>query len=189
MNLEEKDARIVSGYCFVGEDDAELARQEEKKVAYLEKYMDYSMPEKVLKVYRKAVDERIFKTPLGYDYLRKMQEFLINSPEIDNSEVPPIRFYVNFHPVAKKERKLISESGEPQKSQENKKPFLVSVIINVALTVAVAAMFVIALKSESPNIINYENALINKYSAWEQEISAREQAVRERELELKVREN
>ena len=32
-------------------------------------------------------------------------------------------------------------------------------------------MFAIALTSDEPNILNYERALVNKYSAWEQELT------------------
>ena len=45
-------------------------------------------------------------------------------------------------------------------------------------------MFVITIKSDNPNILNYETALQNRYSAWEQELNDREKAIKEKELEL-----
>jgi hypothetical protein len=47
-------------------------------------------------------------------------------------------------------------------------------------------MFYITLKSDNPNILNYENSLVNKYAAWEQELKEREQDIRAREIELDV---
>lgn len=40
---------------------------------------------------------------------------------------------------------------------------------------------------EFTNILNYENAILNKYAAWEQELTAREQAVREKEQESGIK--
>ena len=65
--------------------------------------------------------------------------------------------------------------------------FVISVILNIALVVAVCAMFGIASKSDNPNIINYENAVVNKYASWEQELSEREQVIREKERELGIK--
>ena len=59
--------------------------------------------------------------------------------------------------------------------------------MNIALIAAVIAMFVITLKSDQPNILNYETALINRYSEWEEELSVRENALREKERELKLK--
>ena len=42
------------------------------------------------------------------------------------------------------------------------------------------------MKSENPNILNYEQNLINKYAQWEQELSERESIIREKERELNI---
>lgn len=186
MEQKKPDARIVSGYCFAGEDDAELAKQEVKKIAYLEKHMDYTMPDKILQVYKKSIEERIFKTPVGYEYLKNMQEFLLESENIDNREIEPIRLYVNFQPRMRKNTSPVQNRIQAPAEKRKLRPLSISIALNIALAIAVCAMFVIALKSDNPNILNYENALTNKYSAWEQELSEREQAVRERERELNL---
>ena len=61
-----------------------------------------------------------------------------------------------------------------------------AVVLNVLLAICVLAMFIIALKGETPNIINYKNNIINQYSSWEQELTERENAVREKERELNI---
>ena len=53
--------------------------------------------------------------------------------------------------------------------------------ISIALAVCVIAMFAIQMSVGSPNILNYENKIIDKYAQWEQQLEEREAAVRERE--------
>lgn len=188
MKEENQDSRVVRGYGFVGEDDAELARQEEKKIAYLEKHMDYSMPDMVLQIYQKSIDERIFKTPVGYEYLKEMQKYLLSSEEINNEEIPPIRLMVNFQPRVRRNTHPARNRVQPP---EPKRKILlpISLLLNFALIIAVGAMFAIALKSDEPNVLNYETAITNKYAEWEQELTQREKAVREKERELKIETN
>ena len=50
----------------------------------------------------------------------------------------------------------------------------------------IGVMFVMALRSDVPNIINYRTAITNEYASWEQELSEREAKVREREKELDI---
>ena len=57
---------------------------------------------------------------------------------------------------------------------------------NVFLALLVAGMFFVAMTGNNPNILNYQNAVLNKYAAWEQELTEREQAVREKEQELGI---
>mgnify|MGYP001095067509 CR=1 FL=1 len=66
--------------------------------------------------------------------------------------------------------------------------FTISVILNVMLAFAIAAMFFISYVSDQPNIVNYERAITDKYASWEQELTQREEAVREKERELKLSE-
>ena len=54
------------------------------------------------------------------------------------------------------------------------------------MVVMIIAMFVIALESDHPNIINYRREVVNEYSEWEQELTEREQAVRAAEREVGI---
>ena len=65
---------------------------------------------------------------------------------------------------------------------------IISVVINVMLTAAVIAMFYIAMTSDNPNSLNYENNLQNKYAQWEQELTERENVLREKERNLMIEE-
>ena len=41
--------------------------------------MDYRNPQMMLMVYKKAIENRIFKTPVGYEYLKQLQTTLKQS--------------------------------------------------------------------------------------------------------------
>ena len=59
-------------------------------------------------------------------------------------------------------------------------------LAEMLLVIAIIAMLVITLSSDQPNILNYETALQNRYSTWEQELTERERAVREKEDSLGI---
>lgn len=83
----EQTERMVEGYLFMNEEDAELARQEKKKIEYLKQHINYSSTEGVLRIYKKALAERIFKTPVGHDFLKAMREQLLQSGQIGRAHV------------------------------------------------------------------------------------------------------
>ena len=64
--------------------------------------------------------------------------------------------------------------------------YKISLIVNIILVIMVIAMFVITLKAENPNMINYRTAILNQYSEWEQELNEREATIKARELELGI---
>ena len=179
---------IVDGFSFYTAQDAELALQEQKKIAYLEAHMDYHNPESILKIYQKALRERIFKTPLGVMYLKQLQQFLEQQENINPEEIPPIALYAIYDEQIRKNATPARQRVQPPDKKEKSNALTISVTLNVALVIAIIAMFVITLNSGQPNILNYEKNLVNKYAAWEQELTEREQAVREKELELHLQE-
>ena len=66
MNSEER--LTVDSYLFMNDADVKVAEEEKKKIEYLETKIDYNNIEVTLKIYEKAIKEKIFKTPIGYDY-------------------------------------------------------------------------------------------------------------------------
>ncbi len=189
MGEKKQDIRLVDGYLFDGENDANLARQEKKKIEYLEQHMDYRVPSNVLLVYQKAINERIFKTPIGYEYLKHMQNYLVQTEEIPNEAIIPIKLYVNFEPKIRTNANPSRSRVVPSK-EKGKMPVLgISLFLNAALIIAVFAMFVITAKSDYPNILNYETTLVNKYANWEQDLSQREKKIREEERKYKILNN
>ncbi len=182
---ETKKEYIVDGFLFLSEEDAAAAREELKKARYLERHLDYQGADMILQLYRKALNERTFQTPVGLAFVNELRGRLIEAG-IEEFDIEPIPVYYDV--VQNKMR-----SGfEPVKEEMQEKPkkettkFAVSVIFNVFLALLVAGMFFLATTGNNPNILNYENAIVNKYASWEQELTEREKAVREKELELGI---
>ncbi len=175
-----ENKNVVRGYYFGTAEDAEIARQEVKKIEYLEQHMDYGKTENILLVYRKAIESRVFQTPVGWEYLRSLQSRLLES-EKPGEPVPPLALYTVFAHRAGDDIRVPSPRLAEKKKNDYKGKFLISVLVNLILAVSVGAMFVIALASDQPNILNYERALVNKYAAWEQELTEREKQIREQE--------
>ena len=95
----------------------------------------------------------------------------------------PIPLYTTFDLTTRREQEAIEKRQQfmVKKKQDNAKKLNISIWINVILALMVIAMFVIATTGSNPNILNYENALINKYAEWEQELRDRELKVLEYE--------
>lgn len=184
-NLEQNN--VVDGFSFSTAKDAALAAQEQKKVDYLEARIPYDNPKGVLNVYRQSIHERIFKTPIGLFYLRHLQDYLQNCEEIAKEDIPPIPLYKKYDGEIRETTSPARNRVMPAKKKKSM-ALPLSVMINVVLAIAVISMFVITLKADQPNILNYEKALTNRYASWEQELTEREQAVREKERELKLQE-
>lgn len=177
-----QENREAEGYLFLNEEDAGLAKAEKKNIDYLEKHMNYNSPDTVLRVYKKALVERVFKTPVGYEYLRHLQLYLQKCGTIDEEDIPPIVLQNGYQPRMRKSYTPARKRVEAANAKKAQWPAF-SVMLNIVLALAVAAMFAITMKSDNPNILNYENVLINKYASWEQDLMERERAVRAKEAE------
>lgn len=178
----------VGGYRFYTEKDAQLAATELKKIEYLEARIDYSRPDSILMVYEKTIHERIFKTPIGLQYLKELRDYLLKQSEIDPQRVPEIPLFNSFSGEVRAKsapaRNRI-KTADGRKDGE-KSGFAISVILNVLLVLAIICMFTITLRSDNPNVLNYQRVLTDRYAQWEQELTERENAVREKERELKL---
>lgn len=186
---EEKKAQTLEaeGFAFYTKKDAELAIQERKKIQYLKAHMDVRNPESILSLYERAINERVFKTPVGLIFLKEVQDYLVKRPEIDNEKIIPIPLFVTYEGEIRSRTSPARQRVQPAAEKKGKIQALpVSVCLNIVLVIAVIAMFVITLTADQPNILNYERTLIDRYAGWEQELTEREQAIREAERELQL---
>ena len=175
------------GFDFYTARDVRLAEAEQRKVEYLEERIDYTRPESILYVYDKAIHEQLFRTPVGFVYLKKLQDFLLDHPEIGQDRIKAIPLYDIYAPDQHSKEDPDAPSPQTLKKREAAiSRFQISVILNVLLILAIFAMFAISLKSDQPNIFNYERLIQDRYASWEQDLSEREQAVRDRERELGI---
>lgn len=182
---KREDDLVVEGYRFATIADAETARMELKKIENLERNLDYRRPQNVLLVYNRALDNRVFLTPVGFSYLQKMQRELLKWG-VPADKVRPVPLYATFSNKTANSRSI--RLSVAQRHPEYQGRFVASLLINIVLVALVAAMVLFAWNTDTPNIINYRQAIENEYSEWEQELNRREQAVRDEKRRLDAQE-
>lgn len=176
--METKDDLVVDGYRFATLADAETARMDLKRIKNLENNMDYRKSQNALLLYHRALEMRVLQTPIGFAYLLTVQEHLKRCG-VPEEKIKPIPLNMTFTNKTEANRSIRRSIAARQ--PEYKGRFITSVCLNVLMILVIASMFVISLRSDSPNIINYRRTVVNEYSEWEQELTRREQAVREAE--------
>lgn len=177
----------AGGLAFSSEKMMEKAVKEGEGIRYIKNSVDMSDPQMVFDVYCQMVSQRLFETPPGYVYLYELRELLRANPSISNRDIPPI-------PVIASEKADVKRPAEAQRRQQpaqkkvknvkniDYKPwFKASISISVILLLIVIGMFAVTATSGNINIVNYENALIEKYEGWETKLKEREEKIRERE--------
>lgn len=174
---------IVDGYRFQSPEDAALARQELKKIEYLQEHVDYQNTEMVRNVYQKAIESRAFRTPVGQNYLHNLRRLLIKEG-YSEEDIPYVTMYHNYTVKKRKETSTAKQRINPAKKKEKADKLTISILLNLFLSLLVVGMFAIAYTSEHPNLLNYERAIVDKYAAWEQDLTEREDALREEKLQL-----
>ena len=182
---------VVEGFAFSSEAEAEQAKKECEGIKYIKEKADMSKPDIILQIYNKMIREKMFVTAVGYAFLRDLQEYLRTNPQISDEDILPIGI---VHPSIQeslreeKQKHQAKLKAIKQKFVKNSMPdsevmkkYKVSLVMNLILVISVVCMFVISATSGHPTILNYEKELINRYSAWEQELTQREAVLREAE--------
>ena len=157
----------VNGYCFGSLQDAKEARNESQTIAYFKEKTRGRTAGNLLALYDKLLDEKVFKTPVGWEYLKQLQEEILKS-DISPDQVRPITLYTGFtYRVQEDAQKAAIRQAEAIAQRKEKKDyrFRVSLCVNFLLAVLVAGMFLITLKSDNPNILNYKQVLTNQYAS------------------------
>ncbi len=194
--MEEQKIYLVGGIAFTDIKQAKLAQIEQKRIEVLDEKLNYNDIEAVANVYKKARDNRTFKTPVGITYMLRLYDWLKKNNYEGIDKMYVIMDTVPSNPeVDDLEKGMISERDSLWKSrleaQKKKEQSVVaklrtSVIVNVVLVVLVILLFVISQTGNNPTVLNYKTKLINQYTSWEQELEQREQAVEEKEAELGI---
>lgn len=180
------DNFIVEGYQFVSENDAQKATMDASKIRLLESRVKASRPVDIKAVYEKSIENKIFKTPIGWIYLSGLRKKLLDSGFKDE-DIIPVPMEVSFTRHSAIENLTVRQRIKPADKEKNiefRKVF--PIVLNIVLAILVILMFVIAATSESDNIINYRRNVTNRYASWEQDLKEREKAVRQAEKKLGI---
>ena len=182
--------KSIDGYSFADEQDVLVAEEEIKRIKFITEKMNMNNPKGVLAVYDKLISSGIFVTPVGIEYLRTLQDYLYKNSSIPDEAVREIPVPISYSKALKKrnderEEKIHFEREKRTLRKTFKNEYKISLLLNLILFLMVIAMFVIALRAENPNMINYRTAILNQYSEWEQDLNERETKIRELEIKYK----
>lgn len=183
--MADKKDLIVEGFFFGSYDDAKQANKEIKNAQYLDQRVNTMSSKQKLALYDKMLDEKVFNTPVGWEYLKYLRASLIEEG-VDESLIRPIPLYITFtgkNDDGKEYSHIAKMKIAPQKSElnslkEKNRIMLIAILVLIGMVIS---MFVITTKSSTPNIINYKTAILNQYSEWEEELKEKEADLRQRE--------
>lgn len=189
--MADKKEWIVGGFQFGTENDAKIAKAERGRIEHLEGKLDYDNPQMLEAVYKKAVNNRVFQTPVGYAFLKRLQDSLRENGSIEDIPNIPVYGVYSLREGAAPtvERIKVSQKKPKVKPTKETISIWVSLTFNVVLLLLVVGMYVIVITgSKNPNVLNYEKVIQNRYSQWEKDLSDRERVIREKEKELLINE-
>ena len=196
----------VGNYEFETQAQADVAQKELEGVRYIRSQTNMDDPDVVLQLYNSLILKEVFVTPVGFDFLRQLQEYLNTIPYIKNEDILPISVYrpelveeddpkreKQVRDRAQKRRQKKAKELRAQKKRKHRDyhgAYLVSTFFAVVFALVIAGMFAITyLSDDNVNILNYENAIIDKYEDWQKALDKREKQLDERESELDERED
>ncbi len=176
---------IYGGYEFMTEEDAQKAALDMSKIKVIESRVKVSRPNDIHAVYEKAIENKIFKTPIGWRYLTDIRERLIENG-FSEEDLSPIPVEITFTRRSAFENLNVKQRIKPQSKESADLKRIIPVVLDVVLFIVVILMFVIAYFGETDNIINYKKNVTNRYSEWDESLKEREKAVREAEKKLGI---
>lgn len=184
----EKNKYVVDGYSFSSKEEMEEAKNELSGIEYLESRTDLTNVKNVYATYNKIIEKELFRTPLGYKFLKELQDVLYKSNEIDDEDILPI-------PILKTSDKIVIKQKAPKVPQNYdlseleiryKNKFINMIIFSLFLILILVLMFFITNNSKNTNIINYKERIDREYSKkedslvkWSEELSLKEKELEE----------
>lgn len=78
------------GFEFNNEENCNMAKKELDYTMHINENLNNLNSEKTLELYNKLIDDKLFKTSVGMEFLRKLQKKLFNDKTIDNSKIKNI---------------------------------------------------------------------------------------------------
>ncbi len=185
----KEDLLTVRGFRFTAIADAKTAEEEYKKMVYINDHMNKENPEEVLAIYDKMIENGLFVTPVGVDFLMRIREYLMDCGQIEPERIRPIETGSLFTQRARNEARAEARprvtTNLTEENRELKRKYHIALAAAIVSFILVLAMFIVAKTSDNPNIINYKEALENQYAEWDEALTQREAAVREKEEALK----
>lgn len=179
----DKESLIVEGFVFPSFKEAQIAQKEQANVEAIRKRMRGTDGKAQYELYCKLMERDMFKTMVGYSFLYELRHHLMEQYGYREQELPNI--------VLPKRMEYDKVTQLNQGKMETKLQHLMMIktrmtITIIALLFVIVGMFIVAATNENVGYVNTENKIINKYSAWQEDLERREAAVKEKEEQLNM---
>lgn len=179
----DKESLIVEGFVFPSYKEAQIAQKEQVNIEEIRKRIQGADGRTTYELYCKLMERDMFHTMVGYSFLYELRHELIEKYGYREQELPNIQL------PKKMEYDKVAQLN--QGKMETKIQHLMMVktrmtITIVALLVVIVGMFIIAAVNPNVGYVNTEHKILNKYSAWQEDLERREAAVKEKEAQLNI---
>ena len=168
---------MIDGYEFKSKGQYQRALKEKELVEKIKKGLGAEDIVGNLATYNKIIGKNYFATPIGISFLYELRSRLVEETGDDNIRpVPVVMLKASGDARLKKEL---------DKSRVTRQKLIVAV---VSLAIAIIGIIIIISTNDNIGYINTEEKILNKYSAWQEQLDERERQLDEREAELSERE-
>jgi hypothetical protein len=181
--MMDKESLIVDGFVFPSYKEAQIALKEKMNIDIIRQRTPLEDEQACYDLYTKLIEREMFKTMVGYSFLYELRHHLIADFGYEEEGLPTVTL------PKRMEYDKVSELNQGVLQSKLERALVVQKrlkIVAVALSALVVAMFVIAVVNPNTGYVNAENKVLNKYSAWQEELEQREQVVKEKEAELQI---
>ncbi len=181
----DKKEYIVENYVFQSIEQGRMAEKEKKMIELLIQKTDFNHKDALKNLYDNLVEKQLLKTPVGYDFMKRIRKILIEDHHVPEEEMSCIPVSIPTKTNAKTilEDETLKEKIKKMTNQKN-----TFVIIIVLLVCLVAGMFMMIAFSDNIGYINTENKILDKYCKWEEELKEKENELKEREEAIRQKE-
>jgi hypothetical protein len=190
--------RLLEGFLFSDDASYEKAKKDSEIIKYLKNKVNMSDPAQVLRLYQQAIEQDLFNTIIGYEFLKKLQDYLLSLDDINDAEVLPIPQKLTSKDTTGEYDNALLRKENVKLTEKNKKlsgavkkykgKYNVTLTVTIILIVTVCVMFFISLSSNLPTIVNYRTKITDEYSSWQDELDEKEKELDKREQELNKKE-
>ncbi len=181
-SIMDDTSRVVDGFVFPSFKEAQIAIKEQQNIEVIKQRLPQSDPNAMHDLYVKLIERNMFKTVIGYSFLHELRHRLMDEYHYAEDELPDVEIpkRMEYDTVSELNQSVLKNKFERLQLVKNR-----MTIVIIALVFMVVGMFVIAVINPNAGYINTENKVLNKYSAWEEDLQQREKAVKEKEEQLK----
>lgn len=180
---------VVNGFLFSTNKEYTQAVEEFEATEYIKANTDLSNPRTVLKLYNKFIENRTFHTPIGYTFLKELQNIIMESKLVKTEDIEGIYISNLIKTSGDNEYEKLSIENYKQQTQIVRVKNRNLKIVNVFLVITIIIMIVMAIYNDKTLFAEYKNEIIDKYASWEEKLKTWEEELKSWEEDLEKRED